>query len=395
MPSHAIGIDYGTNSVRALVVDAETGEELGTAVWNYEHGQDGIVIDPADPNLARQHPADYIKGLEEAVTGAMKDAAGAGASAETVVGIGVDTTGSTPLPVDKAGEPLAFKDEFKDNPNAYAWLWKDHTSHEEAAAITELARAKRPQYVARCGGSYSSEWWWSKIWHCLKVDRKVFGAAHSWIECCDFVPAYLAGSLDPAEIRRSVCAAGHKALYAADWDGLPDREFLVELAPELVGLRDRLYSVAYTSDIGAGALSEENAERLGLAVGTPVSVGAFDAHTGGVGAGIRPGVLVKVIGTSTCDMAVGPNDPPFPEIEGLCGIVDGSIIPGMYGFEAGQSAVGDIFNWFVRFSGKSHEELTEGAAKLKVGEAGLVALDARPRPRSTARSSRGRPSARA
>ncbi len=375
MPEHAIGIDFGTNSVRALVVDCETGEEVGTAVWDYERGENGIIIDPADPNLARQHPADYLKGLEESVTGAMKAAAGAGASAETVVGIGVDTTGSTPIPVDEAGRPLAFRTEFKDNPNAYAWLWKDHTSHREAAAITELARKKRPQYVARCGETYSSEWWWSKIWHCTKVDRKVADAAHSWVECCDFVPAYMAGEMAPADIKRSVCAAGHKAMYAADLDGLPDKEFLAELAPELAKLRARLYATAYTSDIGAGTLSSECAEKLGLTAGTPIAVGAFDAHTGAVGAGVKPGVLVKVIGTSTCDMTVQPNDGEFPEIKGLCGIVDGSIVPGMFGFEAGQSAVGDIFNWFVRFSGKSHEELTEGASKLRIGESGLVALD--------------------
>ena len=375
MPEHAIGIDYGTNSVRAVVVDCETGEEIGAAVWDYEHGQDGIVVDPSDPNLARQHPADYVKGLEEAVTGAMKQAAAAGTSADTVIGIGVDTTGSTPLPVDKDGTPLAFKDEFKDNPNAYAWLWKDHTAHAEAAAITELARAKLPQYLARCGGTYSSEWWWSKILHCLKTDRKVFDAAYSWVECCDFVPAYMAGETAPGDIRRSVCAAGHKAMYAADLDGLPDKEFLGELAPELAKLRARLYATAYTSDIGAGTLSSECAEKLGLTAGTPIAVGAFDAHTGAVGAGVKPGVLVKVIGTSTCDMTVQPNDGDFPEIKGLCGIVDGSIVPGMFGFEAGQSAVGDIFNWFVRFSGKSHEELTEAAAKLKIGESGLVALD--------------------
>ncbi|MHC4248933.1 MAG: ribulokinase [Planctomycetota bacterium] len=375
MAKHAIGVDFGTNSVRALVVDCETGAELGTAVHNYEHGEDGIILDPADPNLARQHPRDYVTGLEAAITGAMKEAAGAGASAKTVIGIGVDTTGSTPLPVAEDGTPLAFKDEFRDNPNAMAWLWKDHTAHEEAAAITAKAGEMRPQFLARCGGTYSSEWWWSKIWRCMKADRKVFDAAHSWVECADFVPAWLAGDLDPSTMKRGVCPAGHKAMYAADLGGLPDEEFLKELTPELAELRCRLYDVAYTADIGAGALSSENAKRLGLTVGTPIAVGAFDAHTGGVGAGIRPGVFVKVIGTSTCDMAVQPNDGAFPEITGLCGIVDGSILPNYYGFEAGQSAVGDIFNWFVRFSGKSHEELTAGAEKLAVGESGLVALD--------------------
>jgi len=374
MAEHALGIDFGTNTVRALVVDCETGEELGTAVHPYEHGEEGILLDPADPNLARQHPRDYITSLEAVVTAVMKGAAGAGVSADTVVGIGVDTTGSTPIPVDKQGEPLAFKDEFKDNLNAMAWLWKDHTGHEEAAGITEMCK-EMGLYLGRFGGTFSSEWFWSKAWHCLNADRKVFEAAHSWVECADFVPAWLAGEPDPAVLRRCVCAAGHKAMYAPDWGGLPSEEFLGELAPELAALRGRLYDVAYTSDIGAGALSEENAKRLGLGIGTPIAGGAFDAHTGAVGAGVKPGRLVKVIGTSTCDMTVQPSGDEIPEIKGLCGIVDGSIVPGHYGFEAGQSAVGDIFNWFVRFSGKTHEELTELAGKLDVGETGLLALD--------------------
>jgi len=375
MARHSIGVDFGTNSVRAVVVNCENGEEIGTAVHQYEHGEDGIILDPTDPNLARQHPMDYVTGLEAVVKEAMASAAGAGATAETVAGIGVDTTGSTPIPVDEKGKPLAFKDEFASNPNAMAWLWKDHTSHEEAARITELLHEKRPRYASRYGGTYSSEWFWAKIWHCRNVDRKVFDAAHSWVECCDFVPAYLCDALNPAEMKRGVCSAGHKAMYAADWGGLPDEGFLRELSPGLADLRGRLYEYAYTSDVAAGTLSLESAKKLGLTVGTPVAVGAFDAHMGAVGAGVKPGWLVKVIGTSTCDMTVQPNTPPVPEIKGLCGIVDGSILPGYYGFEAGQSAVGDIFNWFVRFSGRSHEELTAGAGKLAPGETGLLTLD--------------------
>jgi len=372
---HAIGVDFGTNSVRALVVDCETGAELGSAVHDYEHGDSGVILDPVDPKIARQHPRDYVTGLEAAITGAMKEASGAGASAGSIVGIGVDTTGSTPIPVGEDGTPLAFADEFKDNPNAMAWLWKDHTAREEAADITEAASRRASGHLARCGGKYSSEWWWSKIWRCMKADREVFDAAHSWVECSDFVPAWLAGELDPATMRRNVCAAGHKAMYAAELGGLPDEEFLQGLAPELAELRARLYDVAYTADIGAGVLSSENAKRLGLAAGTPIAVGTIDAHAGAVGAGVRPGVLVKVIGTSACDMAVLPNDTPVPDIDGLCGIVDGSILPGNYGLEAGQSAVGDIFDWFVSFCGKSHEELTAEASKLAPGESGLLALD--------------------
>jgi L-ribulokinase len=372
---HAIGLDFGTNSVRALVVDCETGAELATAVHDYEHGEGGVILDPAEPRLARQHPRDYLTALEGAIIDAMKEAAGAGASADTIRGIGIDTTASTPIPVAEDGTPLAFTDKFKDNPNAMAWLWKDHTASEEAADFTEKAKATNQQFLARCGGTYSSEWWWSKIWRCMKVDRDVFDAAYSWVECSDFVPAWLAGDLDPSIMRRNICAAGHKAMYAADLYGLPDEDFLGSLAPELAKLRSRLYEVAYTPDIAAGMLSSENAKRLGLTMGTPIAIGAIDAHMGAVGAGIKPGVFVKVIGTSTCDMAIEPNDNVFPELEGICGIVDGSILPDFYGFEAGQSAVGDLFNWFVRFSGKSHEELTATASKLAIGESGLIALD--------------------
>ncbi|HEX8550008.1 MAG TPA: ribulokinase [Abditibacteriaceae bacterium] len=374
---YVIGLDYGTNSVRALVVDVTNGAEIGTAVWNYAHGTQGVLLS-RDPNLARQHPADYLTGAESTVLAALEQArtAVAGFDASQVIGIGVDTTGSTPIPVDRDGIPLAFDAKFENNPNALAWLWKDHTSVVEASEITQLAAKMRPQFLAKCGGTYSSEWFWSKLLHCLRVDPQVFDAAYSWVECADWIPAMLTGTQKPEALTVGVCAAGHKAMFHEEWGGYPDAEFLSALDPKLAELRGRLKDEAHSIDKPVGGLSEEWANKLGLKAGTPVAVGAFDAHLGGVGAGIAPGILVKTIGTSTCDLMVVPCDQDLADIPGLCGIVPGSILPGDYGLEAGQSAVGDIFNWFVNYlKAGSHEELTEAAGALKPGESGLLALD--------------------
>jgi L-ribulokinase len=264
------------------------------------------------------------------------------------------------------------------------WLWKDHTGYREAAQITQLASEIRPQYLIKIGGTYSSEWWWSKILHCRNTARDVFDAAASWVEICDWIPAVLTGELSPKSLKRSVCAAGHKAIFHPAWHGLPDSEFLDRLSPGLGSLRPRLYDTAYTADHRAGMLSPEWARRLGLSTSVAVAVGAFDAHMGAVGAGIARGTLVKIIGTSTCDIMVHPNDEPLQEIPGVCGIVDGSVMAGYYGIEAGQSAVGDIFLWFVNTLvperyGKTQDEqfanLEKAAATLCPGESGLLALD--------------------
>jgi L-ribulokinase len=360
---YTVGLDFGTNSVRALVVRADDGSEVGTHVHGYEHGEEGILLDERDPNLARQHPADYLSGLQEAVRKATEDARKNDPEFDpsAVVALGVDTTGSTPIPCDASGSPLAFDPRFGGNLNTMAWLWKDHTGYAEAAKITEKAREIRPHYLLKCGGVYSSEWFFSKIWHCLNADPQVFRAAHIWMECADWIPAMLTGNQQPGAYKPSVCAAGHKAMYNDGWGGLPDAEFLGSLDPALGKLRDRLFDKAYTIDVPAGNLTQEWAERLGLPPGIPVAVGAFDAHLGAVGSGIKPGVLVKIIGTSTCDMAVAPSDTKLPDIPGICGIVDGSIVPKHFGMEAGQSAVGDIFNWFVSHIGGTHEALSEAA----------------------------------
>lgn len=380
---YSLGLDFGTNSVRALLVDVRNGREVGTAISAYPSGEAGIILDRRDPDLARQNPADYLTGMEKAAVAALRRAKASvrGFDPAGVVGIGVDTTGSTPLPVDREGTPLAFKAAFRKNPNAMAWLWKDHTGHAEAAEITALAARRHPEYLAKCGGTYSSEWFFSKILHCLRVDPRVFDAAWSWVECADWIPAVLTGETRPDRIKRSRCAAGHKAMFNAAWGGLPAADFLAELDPRLGELRTRLYDRTETVDVAAGGLAPAWAKKLGLRAGIPVAVGAFDAHLGAVGSGVRPGRFVKIIGTSACDICVWPAAESLPDVPGLCGIVDGSVLPGCLGLEAGQSAVGDIYNWFVNLiqpggpKKGSHEELTRLAARLRPGASGLLALD--------------------
>jgi len=381
--AYTIGLDYGTNSVRCLIVDVTNGNELGTAVYEYETGEAGIILDSADHNLARQNPADYIKGIEVTVKAAIADAKKAhkGFDPSQIIGIGIDTTGSTPIPVDKNGTPLGMLDAFKNNPNACAWLWKDHTGHAEAAEISALAEKKHPEYLAKCGGIYSSEWFFSKILHCLRVDSKVFDAAYTWVEHADWMPAVLTGTQAPDKLKRCRCAAGHKAMFNDNWGGYPEEKFLSKLDPKLGKLRKTLSDRTYAVDQTAGTLTGEWAAKLDLPAGIPVAMGAFDAHLGAVGSGIAPGTLVKIIGTSTCDMLVNKSSRKLADIPGICGIVDGSILPGYFGLEAGQSAVGDIFNWFVNYiqpggpKAGSHEALTEKAAKLRPGQSGLLALD--------------------
>jgi L-ribulokinase len=393
-----IGVDFGTSSVRALIVDAADGSTAGGAVFDYPSGSDGVLLDPRDVHLARQNPADYIAGLRAAITGALAAAEGRrGFARARVIGIGVDTTGSTPLPVDADNRPLGLDPRFAGRLAAQAWLWKDHTGAAEAAAITETARQHAPQYLAPIGGTYSSEWFWSKIWRCLRDDPEVFDAAASWVELCDFIPALLTGVDDPRQVRRSLCAAGHKAMFSRAWGGLPAADFLARLDPRLDALRARLYSEAFAADRPAGRLDAAWAERLGLPAGIAVALGGFDAHLGAVGAGIRAGTLVKIVGTSTCDIAIAPlgqrapaagEQPAAPlEIPGICGIVEGSVMPGYLGIEAGQSAVGDLLKWWIdgvcrdgdapaaAAGDDLHAVLTAAAARLAPGQSGLVALD--------------------
>lgn len=399
--SYVIGVDFGTDSVRTVIVDAGSGKEISSAVSSYARWKEGKYCDPAR-NQFRQHPLDYLEGLEESILNALRQAPPG--TAERVAGLSVDTTGSTPVAVDKNGTPLALLDAFKENPNAMFVLWKDHMGVKEAEEINALSRSWGGADFTRYeGGIYSSEWFWAKLLHALRVDPTIRSAAWSWVEHCDWIPAVLTGQTDPGTMKRSRCAAGHKAMWHESFGGLPSEEFLVRLDPLLKGLRPRLFEKTYTSEMSVGPMSPEWARRLGLHTGVQVGVGAFDAHMGAVGGEIAPYVLTKIMGTSTCDMLVAPTaDLGDSPVRGICGQVDGSIIPGMVGLEAGQSAFGDVYAWFrdlllwpvehiVRTSriidGKTGEEivaevsdrmiadLSAEAAKIPIDESGILALD--------------------
>ncbi len=375
---YGLGIDFGTNSVRSLILDLITGEEIASSVSNFNSGENGILLDEKNPQLARQFPGDYLVSMELAVKATVEKAIEKGHDISNIVGVGVDTTGSTPLPVDENLIPLAFKDEFKNNLNAQAWLWKDHTSIKESEQITKLAAEIRHEYIAKCGGAYSSEWFFSKIFHCYNVDREVFESAFTWLECSDYIPVVLSGINKIEDVKRNICSAGHKAMYSEEWGGYPDEEFLNKLSPQMASLKKNL-NKAYSVNEIAGKLSDEWAAKFGLHSGIPIAVGALDAHIGAIGSGVGSGVLVKIIGTSTCDIMVLEKNKKVQTIPGVAGVVDESVLPGYIGVEAGQSAVGDIFNWFVSSvlnkDEEYHKVLTEKAEKLKAGESGLLALD--------------------
>ncbi len=367
----SLGVDFGTNNVRALAVDCQSGEEIATSVADYRSGRGGIISDPSDPNVARQNPADYIQGFIESVSEVVRQI-----DPLEIVGVGIDTTASTPIPVDKTGTPLAMCERFQGRLDACAWLWKDHSAHQESEEITDKAKSAERPYLNRCGGSYSSEWFWSKILRCKRVAPDVFEAAESWLEQADFIPAWVTGNQIPGTFVRSVCASGHKAMAEVSWGGYPDEDFLGSIDPALVPLRRRLTEPHRTSDQAAGDVTRDVSRLTGLPEGIPVAVGIIDAHAGALGSGVRPGRLVKILGTSTCDIAVIPHLEHVPEIEGLSGIVPGSVIPGMLGLEAGQPAVGDLFGWFSRDIARlSLRDLEREAAKLRPGECGLIALD--------------------
>ncbi|WP_163324683.1 ribulokinase [Draconibacterium mangrovi] len=400
MAKYTIGLDYGSDSVRSLIVNVETGEEVASVVFEYPRWKKGEYCD-APNNQFRQHPKDYLEGLEYTIVEALKQAPEG--VAENVVGISVDTTGSTPVAVDEKGTPLALTPGFEENPNAMFVLWKDHTAVKEAAEINELAKKSDIDFTKYEGGIYSSEWFWAKLLHVTREDAGVYRAAYSWVEHCDWIPAVLTGNTNPKTLKRSRCAAGHKAMWHEAFGGLPSEEFLTQLDPMLSGLKDRLFKETYTCDVAAGTLSEEWAKKLGLSTNVVIGVGAFDAHLGAVGAQIEPYHLSKVMGTSTCDMLIAPLEEVGDKlVSGICGQVDGSIVPGMLGLEAGQSAFGDIYAWFRRLlewpmqniladsdlineatkkklidetSGKIIAKLSQEAEKIPIAESGIVALD--------------------
>lgn len=347
MKRYTIGVDYGTDSVRSILVDTLTGKEIADRVFNYPRWKEGKYCDPAR-NQFRQHPLDYIEGLQHTIR---KIVLKAGPKIAAEIGaITIDTTGSTPVAVNEQGKPLALTPEFAENPNAMFVLWKDHTAVKEADEINQLAKTwGGTDYTMYEGGIYSSEWFWAKILKVIRDDKKVHKAAYSWVEHCDWIPALLTGVNNIPDIKRSRCAAGHKAMWHESWQGLPSEEFLVKLDPILKGLKDRLYDDTYTVDQPAGVITKDWADKLGLEEDVIIGVSAFDAHLGAVGAEIKPYFLCKVMGTSTCDMLTAPiNDIGENLVQGICGQVDGSIIPGYMGLEAGQSAFGDVYAWFKK-----------------------------------------------
>lgn len=357
---YVIGVDYGTDSVRSLVVNAHTGEAVGTAVHEYVRWKAGLYCD-ASVSRFRQHPLDYLEGLERSIKGALEHVGQD--IRENVCGISIDTTGSTPVAVNREGIPLSLLPEFSENPNAMFILWKDHTANLEAEEINRLAKNWEIDYTKYVGGIYSSEWFWSKILKTLRIDAAVRENAFSWVEHCDWISAELTGHTDPITMKRSRCAAGHKALWHESFDGLPSDRFFSAIDPLLSGLRDRLFQETVTSDQPMGQISAYWAEKLGIPTNVVIGVGAFDCHMGAVGALIQPYTLCKVIGTSTCDMLVAPNEEiGHLLIQGICGQVDGSIVPGMLGMEAGQSAFGDIYAWFAKL-------ITEPVAEILGKEA--------------------------
>ncbi len=344
MNKYTIGLDFGTDSVRALVVSTLDGKEVATAVSYYKRWKDGLYCEPSLSQY-RQHPKDYLEAMDEVLLQSLgqlnEDVR------KNIVGISVDTTGSTPVAVDKTGTPLGLLDEFSENPNAMFVLWKDHTANQEALEINELAHKWHIDYTKYVGGEYSSEWFWAKILHIIRKDEKVRSSVYSWVEHCDWISAFLSGNEDPTQLKRSRCAAGHKALWHPEFDGLPDEAFFTTLDPLLAGLRDRMFTETYTSDISIGNIDPTLADKYGLSLNVKIGVGAFDCHMGAVGANIQPFDFVRVMGTSTCDMViVDPEIGNNTIVKGICGQVDGSIIAGMIGMEAGQSAYGDYYAWW-------------------------------------------------
>lgn len=400
MASYALGVDYGSDSVRVLLVDTQSGEEIETHVVEYPRWADGLYCDPGADRF-RQHPLDYLESLQEALKVLWRHAP-AGA-AEKVVGISFDTTGSTPVAVDSEGTPLSLKPEFAANPNAMFVLWKDHTAVKEAKEITAAAARADQNYIRYEGGIYSSEWYWAKALHVMREDPAVAAATYAWVEHCDWLPAILTGTTHPDNFRMGRCAAGHKMMWHDSWGGFPPNDFLAGIDPLLDGLRDRLPSETFTSDRRAGNLTSEWGAKLGLPGGIPVGFGAFDCHMGAVAAQVDSGVLTKVMGTSTCDITVASYD-ELGElcVRGICGQVDGSVMPGMVGLEAGQSAFGDLYAWFSRLvnwpvkavlersesidestrkrlareiESKTIEALSEAANQFKPGQSGITSLD--------------------
>ena len=343
-----LGIDFGSTAVRILTMELKSGKVLNSIEQAYEEGENGVFLSELNSLLARQSAVDYVSSMKKALEKSKIKNKLHAIEMSAVSGIGIDATGSTPLPVTKEMVPLSSLDKYQDNLNAYAWMWKDHTAHDEADFITETIKKTRPRYLDIIGGAYSSEWFWAKILHCRNVDHDVFKAAYTWLELSDFIPAVLSGISDADGVKRNICAAGHKGLFNNELDGYPDSEFIEALHPDLLRILKTLPKTTYSIKDNSGVLSKVWADEFGMTEGIPIAMGILDAHAGAIGSGIKEGSLVKIIGTSTCDLVLGDLKTGNSNIEGVASVATESVLPGYYGIEAGQSAVGDILNWYIR-----------------------------------------------
>ncbi|AWB69252.1 ribulokinase (plasmid) [Saccharobesus litoralis] len=399
MTTYTLGLDYGSDSVRALLVDTASGQEVATHVVYYPRWREGLYCEPSKDQF-RQHPLDYVESLVEVVNGLWQQVPAE--TAKSVVGMSFDTTGSTPVALDAQGTALALKPEFAENPHAMFVLWKDHTAVKEALEITAAAQHAEVNYVQYEGGIYSSEWYWAKVLHNLRADTAVREATYMWVEHCDWMSALVTGTTHPEAFRASRCAAGHKLMWHESWGGYPPNEFFKDIDPLLDGLSTRLPADTFTADQVCGYLSSEWATKLGLSTDVAVTFSAFDCHAGAVGANVKPGVLTKVMGTSTCDITVATAEAIAGKaIRGICGQVNGSVMPGLVGLEAGQSAFGDLYAWFKNLinwplnhvdlsdsfdaatkaklidaiESKTLFELDKAASQIAPGQTGITALD--------------------
>lgn len=344
--TYVVGVDFGSDSVRAIVVDTKDGKTLSQGTAFYKRWKAGLYQHP-DKKIFRQHPRDYLEALEECVRKAVAQLdknAWLG-----IVGIGIDTTGSTPAPVNREGVPLALLEEFSECEDAMFHLWKDHSSGQEAEEINEVFSEGTEIDYTKYQGKYCSEWFWAKILHTVRKDEKIREAAYTWIEHCDWMVGELVGETRPEFMYHSACAAGHKALWHSAWDGLPAEKCLNKLDPYLWKVAKRYGQAPKAASVSAGKITEEWARRLNLPEKTIVSGSSFDAHAGAVGAGIRHGNLVCTLGTSAVDMLIEkPEKLEGKNIKMLCGQAEDSIVPGFVGIETGQAAFGDVFAWYKK-----------------------------------------------
>ncbi|MBW8349511.1 ribulokinase [Bacillus sp. IITD106] len=382
MTKYSIGVDFGTQSGRAVLVEVGSGREVATAVKEYTHGvmdeflPDGIT--KLEDDWALQHPNDYLEVLEITIPQVLKES---GVSADDVIGIGIDFTACTVLPIKADGTPLCMMDEFKDHPHSYVKLWKHHAAQDEANRLNEIAEKRGEDFLKRYGGKISSEWMFPKVWQILNEAPEIYEAADQIVEATDWVISQMTG-----EIKRNSCTAGYKAIWHKQ-DGYPSKEFFKALNPRLENVvEDKLSNDIFSIGSKAGEVTEKAASLIGLNPGTAVAVANVDAHVSIPAVGItEPGKLLMIMGTSTCHVLLGEEEKIVP---GMCGVVEDGVIPGFMGYEAGQSCVGDHFEWFIencvpasyydeaKEKGVNiHALLTEKAGKLKVGESGLLALD--------------------